>query len=438
MAVSVLHIAPHYGGGVGTVVRSLIEEHKDRQFDHQLLAFESINDVMLDWCQRNKVTFFQKALEDKDRLNQWLAAADIVHLHWWNHPLLMDWIVDDKKPAFRSLLWAHVNGMHVPQIFFKELFYYPDLFVFASEYSFQTPFMPDNVDKIHLVQSRSIVQIAEKKQRKNNQHFNVGYIGTVDFVKLHSKFVRLCLMADIEQAKFIVCGGPKEAVLRQQVKELGVESKFDIRGVVSDVNPVLADLDVLGYPLNPEHYGTGEQVLLEAMGAGVVPVVLDTGCEKFIIDHGKNGIIASTLNEYSAALNYLSQNPEQLQRLSMGAQEKMRRVQAQHSEDAWLGLYQKLLNMEKRPHKLFMSQELQELSKGAGQLLQSYGLARISNMLCDLVDHSKELKMLDFPLGVFSATRGSPYHYLKFSPQDPLLQRICERLDAITSYSVDR
>ena len=40
---------------------------------------------------------------------------------------------------------------------------------------------------------------------------------------------------------------------------------FVFTGLVENVVPIYEQLDVLGYPLNPNHYGTGEQVIREAM-----------------------------------------------------------------------------------------------------------------------------------------------------------------------------
>lgn len=434
MITSVLHVAPHFGGGVGTVVRSLIEGQYESGFKHRLLAFETLDKVMLDWLGAKGLDCLQNAMTEKDLLVEWLQAADIVHIHWWNHPLLMYWMSSGNMPPFRSILWSHVNGMHAPQNFFSELFEYPDLFVFASEYSFQSPYIPKQAGYIRLVQSQSKVKITEPMLVKVNNQFNIGYIGTVDPVKMHRKFLDLCVNANIDDAKFIVCGGPQHDLLQRQVDCLGLTAMFDIRGVVSDVDAVLGELDVFGYPLNFEHYGTGEQVLLEAMGAGVVPVVLDTGCEKYIIDHGKNGLITSTLDDYSAALNYLRLNPDEHQCLSAGAIAKTRKLMQQQCGNVWLGLYEELLRFKKHEHQLKLVPELESFSEGMRLLMQSYGREPVKEQLWDLLN-SIDINVDELPVGVFSATRGSPYHYSRFSPDDLMLQAMCDRLGAVSCHS---
>jgi glycosyltransferase involved in cell wall biosynthesis len=431
---SVLHISPHYGGGVGSVVRSLIEGMGGSEYGHSMASLEAINDTILHWATHNRITFLQNALTDLDTFNNWVEQADVIHLHWWNHPLLIHWMAYGVPPHFRSILWSHVNGMHAPQAFFKELFSYPDYMVFATPYSLQTACLPENTDNIHVIQSRSEVDIVEVKSRKKEVDFKIGYIGTVDYVKMHPAFISLCMNAKIKQAKFIVCGGPNEAKLNKEVEHLGVSDQFEILGVVDNVKEQLADLDIFGYPLNPEHYGTGEQVLLEAMGAGVVPVVLDTNCEKYIIDNQENGIIASTLDEYSMALKYLYQNPDIRYKMSLNAVQKIKKMlKKQDFSKGWCELYKEVLNKPKRQHKLFMAQEVRTFSMGTGLLLQAYNATTISNKFHELLNEKKIFSINDFPLGVFSATRGSPYHYLRFFSDDKTLQTLCHRLELSNS-----
>lgn len=439
MTSSVLHLAPHFGGGVGAVVRSLLISQQDSKFVHRLLALESMNKAMCDWCQQNGIQFLSDVRGNRKLLNQWIESADIVHIHWWNHPLLMEWMVDNQKPAFRSVLWAHVNGMHAPQNFFQELINYPDFFVCASEYSFQSPYLLNQNRKIRVIQSQSRIKITEPKLRGSREQFKIGYIGTVDKIKMHPNFIDLCVNAKIENAKFIVCGGPHHDKLKLQVDKLGVASLFEIRGVVSDVDSILADLDVFGYPLSSEHYGTGEQVLLEAMGAGVVPVVLDTGCEKYIIEHGKNGIITSTVDDYSAALNYLRFHPHELQRLSNYAVDSIRKRlnKQQYSED-WQIFYEELLEIEKHDHQLNLPADLEGFSNGAKALLFSYGKESVRKDLENILENEDKKPEIQVPVGIWSSTRGSPFHYMKFFPHDDALKKICERLEWIREELVEQ
>ncbi len=430
MSNEIVHIAPHYGGGVGTVVRSLLESQLEAGYLLRLIAFESINQRMQDWARQYAVPCLENANLDGSKLNEWLSRADIVHLHWWNHPLLMQWMSDSNRVVFRCVLWSHVNGMHEPQAFFRELVTYPDQFVVATPYSLESEWLKNQLHSISIVQSAAKVKIFPSKPLRNLSMFTVGFIGTVDTIKMHPAFIDLCLNVAIPNAKFIVCGGPRHQELQNQVQALGKNAFFDIRGPVDNVEDVWTELDVLGYPLNSGHYGTGEQVLLEAMGAGVVPVVLDSGCERYIVEDGKTGIIAKSLDEYSAAISYLYLHADKRREMSESGRQKMQESSKKTLLQEWSVIYQHLLTVEKRHHTIPKRADLLNFSAAMQLVLQAYAGTDLSNKFINLLGRGRRPSQGDFSLGVFSATRGSPYHYLRFFPQDFELQALCKQLDS--------
>ncbi len=431
-AINVVHLAPHYGGGVGSVIRSLIEKQTEYKISHELVALESINSPMLTWCENHYVATLQHGLEQSSKLSARLAEADIVHIHWWNHPLLMQWMVSCSASPFRSVLWTHVNGMHAPQAFFKELFSFSDITALATPFSLESLVIPQGGADVRVMQSMSEVTISPQSDVKRSEGVNIGYIGTVDYIKMHPQFIRLCLDAKINDVRFTVCGGPYEKLVRQQIAELGAEASFDIRGPVNNVSEVLSELDLFGYPLNPKHYGSGEQVLLEAMGAGVVPVVLDTGCERFIIHDGKDGIIASSCEEYSQALNYLANNPALRRTMSLAARQRAKFLSQEKYWEAWLQLYEELLTRSKRVHHLKLSKSYNSLTQGGALLLQAYQDTSFDSVFMNaLADLAESNQLIDsVPWSMQSATRGTPKHYLSYFPEDKDLSRICKKFAA--------
>ena len=116
----ILHLVPHAGGGVGTVLRALLRQQK-KKFKVQLCSLEYLNDFMSKWCQGNSVDFLDQGWQHQDILFSLLEQADIVHIHWWNHPLLNTLLASKSLPLMRSVIWSHVNGLHVPQSFFDTL-----------------------------------------------------------------------------------------------------------------------------------------------------------------------------------------------------------------------------------------------------------------------------------------------------------------------------
>jgi len=428
--IKVLHIAPHFGGGIGTVIRSLAGNLSKYGIAHQLVSLESMNERMSSWCEQKHISVLQHALQQSDRFSLSIAEADIVHIHWWNHPLLMQWMATCTAPPFRSVLWTHVNGMHAPQAFFKELFSFSDITALATPYSLESLVVPRERSTIRVMQSISEVQVSSPppyRVKKMSDTFNIGYVGTVDHIKMHPQFIHLCLEANISNAKFIVCGGSHEEALRRQVSNLGIESSFDIRGMVENVSEVLLELDLFGYPLNPCHYGSGEQVLLEAMGAGVVPVVLDTGCERFIIKDGYNGLIAKTQEEYCQALSYLWKNPDVRKSMSDNARSSTRQIIKTKAWDAWYRIYEELMLSPKRPHQLNISEQLIAYPSKIRFFLQAYQDTPLAKCFIGGITSTNTMNEIFLP-GLFSRTRGSPFHYLFYFTADMNLRAICDYL----------
>lgn len=77
------------------------------------------------------------------------------------------------------------------------------------------------------------------------------------------------------------------------------------------------DLDV--YPEYAEHFGIST---VEAMGAGAVPVVIDAGGQREIVQNGKNGYLWNSLDELMENTNKLIDNKDLWQKLSGRAKEK--------------------------------------------------------------------------------------------------------------------
>lgn len=71
---------------------------------------------------------------------------------------------------------------------------------------------------------------------------------------------------------------------------------------VENVAEPYEQMDVFGYPLNPRHFGTGEQAVREAMFVGLPIVAFDNLCEKEIIQNGVTGLLVKDTEEYIAAI----------------------------------------------------------------------------------------------------------------------------------------
>ncbi len=266
------------------------------------------------------------ARPDPAALRQELAAADIVQLHWWNNPenqqlLRADW------PATRLMIWYHVAGDHPPQLITPGLVDFADLNVPTNPWTFRELPVFRDLDATERQQRVAMVidaadldRVAGAKPR-SHLYFNVGYIGTVDFVKMHRNYVAMNAAVRVPNARFIVCGHGIEAELAAQARLLGAVDRFQFRGYVQDIRPVIETLDVYGYPLCADAYASGELNLQEVMSAGVPPVVFPAGGIKGLVTHEKTGLVVHTETEYTQAIEYLYHHPAERRQLGLAARE---------------------------------------------------------------------------------------------------------------------
>lgn len=440
---SILHLAPHTGGGVGTVLRAIIQHsYVDGSFSHMICTLESLNDQTKEWCDHYQVAYQENCWDNKNDLLAHLARSDIVHIHWWNHPQLHALLSSDDLPEMRTILWAHVNGLFVPQIFFDSLLSFPDYMVLATPCSLQSPLIDsyrfDLGDKLRVIQSSAGVPERAPVTTKKPESFLAGYIGTVDYSKMHPDFISLWTATGIQDPPLIVCGGPSSNILRNETVERGVAHLFDIRGMVSNVHDILSSLLVFVYPLNPAHYGTGEQVLIEAMAYGAVPVVMNNGCEKYLVKDGKTGIVASSNEDFVNGILFLKNNPEfRIKMADAGRKYVVEKFSIQEAVQRWHNLYEEAFEFPKRKHRLaLVTRKNIPVESKANLLLTSYGNSAEAERLLAIISSEQELDhaaYADMPPACFSETRGSAFHYRNQFPNDNLLNKICRFLLKKTS-----
>lgn len=131
------------------------------------------------------------------------------------------------------------------------------------------------------------------------------------------KFILAVGLSENDKSKFNQLqeqaeGYPIEFMINLNKDELGkIYSKSKIYWHASgygedlDRNPELA-----------EHFGIST---VEAMGAGVVPVVINAGGQREIVQDGKNGYLWSTLKEFAEKTESLISNKSFWEEMSMGA-----------------------------------------------------------------------------------------------------------------------
>ena len=433
---TVLHITPHLGGGVGKVLLNYLAKVKGNpDFFHQVLSLEYANAKALAASQATGFPLLDKMASDHEAMIAAITAADIVLIHWWNHPLLYAFLVRETLPPARIIFWSHISGFQAPYVFPKPALYYPDLFVFTSPLSLEVQeikALPETRQKfLRVIWSTGGIDHVTSVQPKPHQGFKVGYIGTVDYSKMHPNFLEMSSKAKIPEAQFIVCGGPSEKQIQKESLQFNDGKRFIFTGQIHDITPYLAEFDVFGYPLAPYHWGTCEQALGESMAAGVPPVVLANRTESYIVDDGVTGIVATNAAAYTRALEELYRHPERRRTLAGNAREAARKLfsldlmvnrwekvfdealKFPKTARKWTGRYQ---GRSTSPHHIFL-ESLGEHGKEFNCTLNAHN-KRDNQVARDGITRLYKSSYL-----WRSNTRGTPHHYHHFFPEDIFLQR---------------
>lgn len=257
-----------------------------------------------------------------ERILRAIEQADIVQVHFWNSPEMYELLRTD-LPKMRLMLRLNVGGEKAPQVLTEELIGFADLVAVGSPHTLELPVCREweqsrGKGRFDLLIPAADFERLDPMTPRQHDGFNVGYIGTVDFSKMHPGFVRISAGVQVPGIRFVVCGsGGAVEALRRQAARYGIADRFELRGYVEDIRSVLEELDVFGYPLCEDNYSTSESVLHEAMFAGVPPVVFDHGGAPHTVEHGHTGLVVNSETEYQEAIHWLFRHPER--RASMAA-----------------------------------------------------------------------------------------------------------------------
>ncbi len=299
----ILHLAAHLGGGIGRAHSALVGVMPPR-VDQTFLLLQAPADRYVEVVGRCAQVFVGD-YRDAARL---VREVDVVQVEYWGHPaldeclgrLLRDGDLDFKK----IVVWCHVSCLHPP---------YPppwlveraDRFVFTSMVSMQPGSCLHGRILASCTPEFSVVNsgFGFTPGPAAPERGGVAYLGTVDFKKLHPEVFDVLDAVDI--------GVPVSFWGRTSAEVVAARAAMrhpegaQLMGYTEAPRDVLSQASVLFYPLRPDHYGTAENALVEAMSLGVVPVVLRNPAECAIVEDGISGVVVDTVTEAAEAARVL-------------------------------------------------------------------------------------------------------------------------------------
>lgn len=317
----ILHITPHLGGGIGTVVLNYLKSVSAYKDEHSIATLDYANEKSIQTSKEFRFKLYSDMHKNISGLLELISNADIVVFHFWNHPLLYDFLVRNELPASRIVFWLHTAGHNPPYIFPEKALKYPDICVLSTPLTYDTKEVKALKDKSHLrlIWATGGNEALKNIEFKPHKTFNVGYIGTVDYFRLYPDFLNICKKVNIPNVKFIFCGGPKHKEFQKQAIEMGLQNKVEFLGEVSDVKKYFAQFDIFAYMLARTHCGSCDQALQEAMTAGIAPVVFDNPMECSMVEHNKTGLIAKNEDEFVKCIEEMYKNSDLRQKLAQNA-----------------------------------------------------------------------------------------------------------------------
>jgi glycosyltransferase involved in cell wall biosynthesis len=367
----ILHVTAHLGGGVGKAHAALraampadlrqtyllLEAPRDRRYADEIAA------------HGGEIVIAAGA----DDIACHCASADIVQFEFWNHPKLFECLANADFPPMRVVFWSHVSGLFTPVIP-REFLATADRFVFTTPASLVLGKGLEEDLKLRLSSIGSGFGFADMtaeavippsalpgispSRRENdllhgpaNREVEIGasgcghpfsplegemsgrtegggplalphpitYLGTVDFIKLHpGLFDAIDNLAHPTQ--LAIWGGyDPQGEVAAKARSMRHPDRIRFMGQTDDPQAALSQSRIFFYPLQPDHYGTAENALIEAMSLGLVPVVLANPAECAIVENGMTGFIATSIEKCSAVLDRLLASPDECARIGANA-----------------------------------------------------------------------------------------------------------------------
>jgi glycosyltransferase involved in cell wall biosynthesis len=443
--MKVLNITPHLGGGVGTSIEDYIRQSHSLGVENSIFCLDSC--IQKPELGSIPTSFIEDVFwGDRQLLLEEIVMCDVVLVHYWNHPLLTVFLSETKLPKSKLVFWCHNSGLFEPHIIPNYVASIASKVVFSSAIS-TNAYNFDYLDSVGISRCATVPTVrnldaffeigAARVEKK--LILNLVYVGTVSKSKMHPDSALIFSELSRHGFSVKVVGGPDHEILDAEVRALG--GKVEIFGKEKEVLNFYESADLFIYPLRPDHYGTGEQVLLEAMASGLPVVAFNNPAERAILSQFKGSRLVGSVDEFLSSVVNLTGDPQNLFSISQEVFSKaqsvfkpgiMAREMMKHLEQVSSSGHHETLELTSKNvnnilaiyarssfyDESFYVHALEELSKSIGLMT------------------SKVTKELLEPGGIekwFALDKSTPWQYLRYFPNDIGLALLVKELERVRS-----
>ena len=365
----------------------------------------------------------ETASECQNKRNQY----DFILVHFWNYPEVYDFLatLNDTK---NLVIWCHINGTFAPHILPNKLIQTAALTFTSSPLTVK---LKDAELALKMYATISPTNFSDLHFNKPNQQekFVIGYIGSIDFSKMHKNFFKLIEKIDIPDCSFLIAGsGRGLRTVKKELENSSLKNRITFLGQISDVSEFYKNISVLGHALSPTHMGTSECVVQEAMYCEIPPVILNPCAASHLVTHNHNGLLTNTDSEFISSIEFLYNNPEIRQELGKNAKKTALTLFCAEKNVAKMIRKISTITKKNTANVEPFNQQDKTPSKTlsmSDKLIYSYdvdGNCFIQSKTCSNLSQTIKADFEIYSRSNEFASSGGVYNYLLFDEMDPFLQ----------------
>jgi glycosyltransferase involved in cell wall biosynthesis len=433
--LKILHITPHLGGGVGSVIREYLEfESKSSKNVHKIASLDYLNAESKELFGIIDIEWIENAYYNLELLSNSVSNADIILIHWWNHPLLQDLLMNQILPESRIIVWTHISGNLSPNNFCDFILNFPDKLIFTTPLSFASSVVMRNtkflIKELSYIWSTTGVEKLQKYEKithvKTQVPVKIGYVGNLDYSKLHPEFFEICKKISSPGVTIQVIG-PLTTKFTLDLERYQLNQELVATGYIPEKQKfnLMSNFDILMYPLAKDHYGTCDQVIQESMALGVVPVVLNNQMENYMIENGVTGLVARDISDFVLKTKELISNVDLRRKLGENAKIfAKKKYKISEMAELWDAEFDIMARQPKRSHATLsgaIGRKLEPSEIFINSLGYESGLFELHKNATTLSERrvwSTQISSLYSSPKWTSPTKSSPAHFAHFFPDD--------------------